>query len=165
MIAQALGLDDYRELLPGQFADRIGLDVGHGSENRFGEWQIVQVLSVFRDLSNGLQCELSKATNRLLPNTYGRCKRYNLRLMKTDERAETETRLVRHPLVCDRLGRHPSFPINKRADYQSPDYFWVVDVWEEGRTLETRLEFGPIEHRPQLQPNHAGTGRGLAGVA
>lgn len=143
MIAQALGLHDYRELLPGQFAEFESAE-WHGWENRFGEWQIVQVLSVFRDLSNGLQCELSKATNRLLPNTYGRCKRYNLRLMKTNKRAETETRLVRHPLVCDRLGRHPSFPVNKRADYHSPDYFWVVDVWEDGRTLEDALQSGPL---------------------
>lgn len=142
-IAQALGLDGYEDLLPGPSAED-GRGDGNGSENRFGEWQIVQVLSVFRDLSNGLQCELSKATNRLLPNTYGRCKRYNLRLMKTDERAETETRLVRHPLVCDRLGRHPSFPVNKRADYHSPDYFWIVDLWEEGRTLEDTLKVGPL---------------------
>jgi serine/threonine protein kinase len=143
LIAEALGLDDYPELLPGQFADLESAGV-QGWENRFGEWQIVKVLSVFRDLSNGLQCELSKATNRLLPNTFGRCKRYNLRLMKTDKRAETETRLVRHPLVCDRLGRHPSFPVNKRADYHSPDYFWIVDLWEEGRTLEDTLQAGPL---------------------
>ncbi len=69
LIAESLGLADYRELLPGQFADLESAGV-RGWENRFGEWQIVKVLSVFRDLSNGLQCELSKATNRLLPNTF-----------------------------------------------------------------------------------------------
>jgi serine/threonine protein kinase len=54
-------------------------------------------------------------------------------------------RLARHPDVCDSLARHRCFPQNKLAAYQSPDYFWVVDAWEDGKTLAETVASSPLE--------------------
>jgi serine/threonine protein kinase len=153
VVAQALGLPDHLELLP-------GLGTGHDNENTLGEWEIVEVLTRFRELSNGLQCELSKAVNLHRPNSFGRCKRYNLRYVTEETRAAAEQRLVRHPDVCDLLGRHPAFPQHKRSDFWSRDYFWVVDAWEDGETLEETLKAGPLS-RPDLRRIMREIGEGL----
>jgi serine/threonine protein kinase len=57
----------------------------------------------------------------------------------------SEERLGRHPDVCDSLAKHPFFPQNKRADYHSPDCFWVVDAWEEGKTLAETVASSPLQ--------------------
>jgi serine/threonine protein kinase len=144
LIARELGLQNCLDLLPGVVGEEL-LDELSGPENRFGEWQIVEVLSEFREIANGLQYELSMAVDRLRPDRYGRCKRYNLRYTKGLSEGEIRERLSRHPDVCDSLARHPFFPQNKRADFHSPDYFWVVDAWEAGKTLSETVASKPLK--------------------
>jgi hypothetical protein len=59
LIAEALGLDDYRELLPGQFADLESTGV-QGWENRFGEWQTVKVCPCFGTYPTGSSANSAK---------------------------------------------------------------------------------------------------------
>lgn len=110
----------------------------------FGEWNIVDVLSDHCKTSNGLEYEICRLERRLVPGSFGRGKHYNLRYLRTEDRAVIENRLARHPTVCDRLGRHPSFPENKAAECDGRDSFWVIDRWEDGRTLAEIIASGPL---------------------
>jgi serine/threonine protein kinase len=115
------------------------------TKRRIGEWVVIGKPSRWRPMSNGLQYKVWKMERHLVPGSFGRGKCYDLEDMPDEERSETEKRLMRHPAICDRIGRHPAIPTNKHAGFEGKDHFWIIDVWEEGRSLAEVLDQGPLE--------------------
>ena len=74
-----------------------------------------------------------------------RGKRFDLRDMSTDEEQRCRTWIKRHPAVCDALREHPSIARNITA-FRDPveSYYWVIDEWIEGQTLQRILRKGAI---------------------
>ena len=143
LIAETLGLPRHEDLLPSEDGEGISTG-GQATQRSFGEWIVLDVLTAWEWTSNRLQYEVCKMQHKIVPESFGRGKCYNLRYMSDDERSEAENRLVRHPAVCDRIGTHSAIPRNKRADYEGKDYFWVIDAWEDGPTLSEAIEESPL---------------------
>ena len=143
-VAKALKLPGHEDLMPD--ADHETASATMPSKKRtIGEWVVLGKPTAWKSLSNGLQYKVWKMERRLVPGSFGRGKCYDLERMSDEERAETERRLMRHPAICDGIGRHPAIPTNKHAGFEGKNHFWVIDVWEEGPSLSEVLKQGPLE--------------------
>jgi hypothetical protein len=115
------------------------------------EWRVENVMSQPVTLSNGLQFQICRLAHQVLPNTWGRGKCYDLRQLTTRDSQRVKEQLLRHPVVCRKVGPHARFPINERVLY-SDDHsrFWVIDRWIDGITLADKLRYGRLP--PRLLP-------------
>ena len=144
LIAKALGVLGHEDLMPD--ADQETASATMPSKRRtIGEWIIGERLTQWKPMPNGLQYSLWKMERSGVPGSFGRGKCYDLDGMPDDKHAETRERLMRHPAICDGIGRHPAIPMNKHAGLDGEDHFWVIDVWEEGSNLAEVLRQGPLE--------------------
>ena len=99
--------------------------------------------------SNGLQWQVFPLFHKDLPKDKARGKLYDLRgNVPTEDRHELKKYLRRHPEVCQKIhgheGHHPNVARHRIAHKFDPDYWWVIDEWIEGKSLNEHLEEGPL---------------------
>lgn len=114
------------------------------------EWRIESVTTKPHVMANGLKFRTCKLSHSLLPQEFARGKCYDLTDLRTRDQARVQEQLLRHPLVCRRLGKSPGFPTNERVAFSDDrSRFWVIDRWVDGPTLRDRLSYGELSG-PQL---------------
>lgn len=112
------------------------------------EWRIENALTQSVQLSNGLAFQLYQLSHKVLRQTFGRGKCYDLRELNTRDGERVREQLLRHPNVCRSVGPHPQIPSNERVLYSEDRLrFWVIDRWFDGITLEDKLRYGPLDGR------------------
>lgn len=107
-----------------------------------GNWRATR-LGPTMTSANGLQWRICDLENRHQPGSRARGKLYDLNEQITDNRRQDmKAYLMRHAEVCNlvrsntNIARHrDTFP-----DASSPAYWWVIDEWLDGPTLEAALE-------------------------
>lgn len=136
----ALGLSSLEEL-----EVRTARDEEPSSIRRIHEWRIDDSLSDWITVSNALQFRLWKLKHEHLPK-HARGKCYDLQGMSSEERNRCHEQLLRHPKVCDRIGRHPHI-IENITTCESSDKasWWVIDYWIDGDTLEWVLQSDALQ--------------------
>lgn len=141
---QALHIDEFHDyLMSGEASEMPPADFAE--DGVLAEWNVQHVLSPSIRLSNDLQFRVCKLTHRVLPNTFGRGKCYDLEHLRTRDAMRVAEQLTRHPSVCRAVGPHPQIPVNERVMYNDQKTrFWVIDRWFDGVTLQDRLQFGPL---------------------
>lgn len=112
------------------------------------EWTSGRPLTEVRNTANGLQYRLFRMQHRHQPTRFGRGKRYEFAHLSDDAQEQLKDRFIRHTEVCDRIGRHPQFPVCY-ATYPEPRdrVWWVIDEWVDGATLAQHL----AEDRPPIE--------------
>lgn len=134
-IASALGVS-LQALLPAQVAGSVAETVH--------EYLLAEVLTDWLTASNGLRFQVCRLKHIEL-DRQARAKRFDLRDLPTDEQQRCRTWIKRHPVVCDRLGAHPNIARNLTAFHDpKEDFYWVIDDWVDGSTLEAALSRGPM---------------------
>lgn len=114
-----------------------------------GEWNAIRPVTEVRTASNGLQYRIFQMQHLHQPGRVGRGKRYDFGHLPDDEHARLKGQIVRHPQVCDRVGRHPGVPISYSTyPGEEPGVWWVVDQWIDGSLLAERLDNGSVETLP-----------------
>jgi serine/threonine protein kinase len=139
-IAKALDLPGHEDLMP----DAADSPDARQGKRQIGEWLRFERMTGWKAMPNGLQYCVWKM-KRSTTGAIGRGKCYDLEGMPNDKYDEARRRLLRHPDVCDSIGRHSAIPINKAAVPEGKQYFWIIDVWEEGSTLAETLAKEPLE--------------------
>lgn len=124
------------------------------------EWTIEEYLTGWEKTSNGLQYQLVRLRHRFLEDRQARGKCYELRHLTSAERERLETYLRRHTDVCEQIRAHPNIAQNMTAAFVN-GLWWVLDRWEEGSTLDERLEDGPLSGY-ELQFVMTGIAKGIA---
>lgn len=114
----------------------------------FQEWASESTPTEWRTTSNGLQYRIHKLRHVHMPNEYGRGKCFDLAQFDDAARERVIQALHRHPNVLYQLRHEPAFPVNAGVGYGEANYFWVVDCFEEGITLEQY-----VEHNCLLTPD------------
>jgi serine/threonine protein kinase len=81
-----------------------------------------------------------------------RGKFYDLEGMSTDERERCHASLLRHAVVCTRIGTHPNI-IRNISTCQADDSkgWWVIDEWIEGRSLKELLDEGHVDRQTAMR--------------
>ncbi len=138
----AFGLTSNNELLVDSAASAVPLEVA--SQQTVHEYQVADVLTDWITASNGLKFQICRLRHLEL-DRQARGKRYDLRGLSTEEEARCRSLLQRHPEVCETLKEHPNIIRNLTAfrDPHEP-FYWVIDDWIEGQSLERRLRSGPL---------------------
>lgn len=133
-------LNSVDDLLPGR--DKPARDA-----SRINEWLIDEVQSHWITASNQLQYRIWKLRHEHLPKL-ARGKFYDLDGMSTDDRERCHASLLRHAVVCTKIGCHTNI-ISNFSTYESDDAkgWWVIDEWIEGISLRQHLEHVPL-NRP-----------------
>ena len=142
-VFKALDIDDMRPyLIDGGVAKTV---FGQRDADVLAEWQVDNALTRPVQLSNGLSFRTFQLTHRVLPDTFGRGKCYELSQLNTRDAARVREQLLRHPLVCRSVREQKHFPINERVLYSEDETrFWVIDRWFDGLTLNDRLRYEPL---------------------
>lgn len=108
------------------------------------EYVVAEVLSDWMTASNGLKFQLCRLRHLEL-DRQARGKRFDLREMPTDEEQRCRTWIKRHPEVCHALNEHPNVIRNLTAFFDPAEsFYWVIDAWVEGMTLQRRLRHGAM---------------------
>jgi len=131
------------ELLHPAELQALGVQTDVPSPGQVLEWEIEEYLTGWQETSNGLQYQLVRLRHRFLQNRLARGKCYELRHLAIADRERLERHLGRHVEVCERVGPHPNVVQNITAA-DVGGLWWVLDRWEEGSTLDRRLESGPL---------------------
>ena len=142
-VLDAFGISDPIEILHPQELAELGLKTEFPAPGHILEWEIDAYLSGWQQTSNGLQYQLLRLHHRYLENRIARGKCYELRHLSTQQRKQMEQYLVRHAEVCEKTGGHPNVAINLTSA-PVDGLWWVLDRWEDGETLETRLGRGAL---------------------
>ena len=142
---RALHIDHFHDyLISGEPGEDLHADLAE--DGVLAEWRVQHVLSPSVRLSNDLQFRICKLVHRVLPNTFGRGKCYDLEHLRTRDATRVAEQLARHPSVCRTVGPHPQIPVNERVMYNADKTrFWVVDRWFDGITLQDKLQCGPLQ--------------------
>ena len=140
---QVFQIDSPLELLHPEELRMLGVQTEVPSPGQVLEWEIDEYLTGWQETSNGLQYQLVRLRHRYLKNRLARGKCYELRHLAAADKERLEGHLVRHVEVCERVGAHPNIVKNLTAA-DVGGLWWVLDGWEEGTTLATRLEDGPL---------------------
>ena len=111
----------------------------------FLEWASESAPTEWRTTSNGIQYRIHKLRHVHMANQYGRGKCFDLAQFDDAARERVVQALHRHPHVLYQLRHQPAFPVNAGVGFGDANYFWVVDCFEEGITLEQYVE----QHRFQ----------------
>ena len=98
----------------------------------------------WRTTSNGLQYKIYKMLHREL-DRFDRGKCYSFDHFSSEEQHNLKDKLKRHPEICKRVGKHPNFPVNRTAFWETENKWWVIDEWIEGQTLAEHLKTGPFQ--------------------
>ena len=106
----------------------------------FQEWASEDKPTEWRTTSNGLQYRIHKLRHVHMANQYGRGKCFDLAQFDDAARERVIQALHRHPHVLYQLRHEPAFPVNAGVGLEDANYFWVVDCFEEGITLEEYVE-------------------------
>lgn len=114
------------------------------SECGLREWVQQRPFLKIGGTSNQLHYSICRLRHREMPERYGRGKCYDVRNLDEAQREEMLHHLRRHPLVCERMARLRQFPFNQAVFFEGDDFFWVIDTWEPGQTLDQRLEAGGL---------------------
>lgn len=117
------------------------------------EYILAEVLTDWRTMSNGLRYQICRLRHSEL-DRQARAKRFDLRALPTDVAQLHETRIKRHPKVCDSLREHLNVISNLSA-FKDPveEFYWIVDEWIDGLSLNSYLakpEFGIGSRREML---------------
>lgn len=108
------------------------------------EYLLAEVLTDWLTASNGLRFQFCRMRHIELERQ-ARAKRFDLRELPTDQQQRCRTWIKRHPIVCDRIRAHPNVARNLTAFHDPREnFYWVIDEWVEGSTLEAVLKRGPI---------------------
>lgn len=108
------------------------------------EYLVAELLTDWVTTSNGLRFQVCRLRHVEL-DRQARGKRFDLRGLPTDEEQRCRTWIKRHPTVCDALKGHTNIAHNITA-FRDPveSYYWVIDEWIEGQTLQKILRKGAI---------------------
>lgn len=103
------------------------------------EYVLAEILTDWRATSNGLQYQVCRLRHSEL-DRQARGKRFDLRELPTDVAQQYETRIKRHPNVCDSLREHLNVISNLSA-FKDPveHFYWIVDEWIDGLSLSSHL--------------------------
>lgn len=142
-IAQALGCEDPSVLL---LRSPDGGGATGVTRTRVGdEWQVKEYLGSWFRASNGLRFRVCRLRHEFVDERQGRGKSYDLGSLATRKREDLRAHLLRHPRVCERIGPHDHVSENLSTfPGQNEDYWWVIDRWVGGTSLEDRLQHGPF---------------------
>ena len=141
-ISQSLGFEDAESLMPTPAADKEPM-TGVDAEAVGGQWQPIEYLGPWITASNGLQFRVCRLQHCFVPGRQGRGKWYDLLHLSTQERQAHREHLLRHPVVCDRIGTHAHIVDNLSTSPGPQDHaWWVVDRWLGNETLAKRLPPG-----------------------
>lgn len=134
----ALALKSVDELI------RQPADPASVNTRRINEWLIDEVQSRWNTASNQLQYRIWKLQHEHLPKL-ARGKFYDLEGMSNDERERCHAALLRHAMVCTKIGTHANIIRNiSTCQADESKGWWVIDEWIEGRTLKSLLDEGSV---------------------
>ncbi len=139
---RALGLHSVDEL--------IAQREDSATVRRVNEWLVDEVRSSWITATNQLQYRIWKLRHEHLPKV-ARGKFYDLEGMSSDDRERCHAALLRHAVVCTKIGSHPNI-ISNISTCQADDAkgWWVIDEWIEGVSLKQRLEQGLLSRATAL---------------
>ena len=141
-IAQELGVEPI-DLIDASEYERPQEAEAATPEIETSEWLPGRPLTEVQTTSNGLQYRIFRMQHRHQPTRFGRGKRYEFAHLADEAQEQLKDRFVRHMEVCDRIGRHPQFPICYATYPEKEDrVWWVIDEWVDGPTLAERLAEG-----------------------
>jgi serine/threonine protein kinase len=164
LVANVFGITNHLELLHPDELVALGVKPASMlSDKRVQEWEIETYLSDWERTANGLQYCIAKLRHIMLKKRFARGKCYWLRNPKMQERDRLEEKLSRHPDVCQTLRDHPNIAKNITAVSVASGDWWVLDQWEEGRTLAEHLEDKPLAGS-RLKAVMTGIAEGLKGL-
>lgn len=164
LVANVFGIANHLELLhPDELAAMGAKPASMMSDKRVQEWEIETYLSDWERTANGLQYCIAKLRHITFEKRFARGKCYWLRNPKILERDGLEEKLARHPNVCQTLREHPNIAKNITAVSVASGDWWVLDQWEEGRTLAEHLEVSRLAGN-MLKPVMTGIAEGLKGL-
>jgi len=136
-------VDNALELLHPEELQAMGVQTEVPSPGSVLEWDIDDYLSGWKQTANGLQYQLAKLKHRYLPTRSARGKCYELRHLDGKEKERVHSYLLRHVEVCEQIGMHPNIALNLTAA-PVDGLWWVIDQWEDGATLGTRIADEPL---------------------
>jgi len=149
LIASGLGVEDPNALLRNEQA-AADIHADQLADSR--EWQVENYRGQWIKTSNGLQFRICDMRHRYVPSRRGRGKWYDLLNLSSGDRESLRSHLVRHPTVCERIGQHPHVATNlSTAPSADQKYWWVIDRWIDGATLEAALGDRPL---PEAKLSH-----------
>lgn len=149
LICDTLEIEDLEEVL----LDDTKSVQSRLSEPLSREWQVEAFTSPWITASNALQFRVCRMSHRLLPERRGRGKCYDLQHLSTTLQEQLCEHVLRHPKVCERIGRHRHLAENLSvAPGDQPGIWWVIDRLIPGGTLEEQLGEGayPPKALPRL---------------
>ncbi len=159
-VKDAFGILDPLEVLHPSELAQLGIHTTIRSPADVLEWKIEKYLSGWEETSNGLQFQRVCLKHRFLAGRMASGKCYELRHMSTQDRAHIEDYLRRHADVCEAIGDHPNIAQNITAA-EMDGQWWVLDRWEDGETLASRLQSGELSEY-ELRFILTGIANGLA---
>ncbi|MBI1310098.1 protein kinase [bacterium] len=132
----ALGLDCIDEL--------ISQPDSSVTVRRVNEWLVDDVQSSWITAANHLQYRIWKLRHEHLPRL-ARGKFYDMEGMSSDERERCHAALLRHAVVCTKIGKHDNIITNlSTCPADDAQGWWVIDEWVAGRSLKELLKQGPV---------------------
>lgn len=159
---RVFNIDNPLELLHPEELEAMGVQTEVPSPGQVLEWEIVEYLSGWETTTNGLQFQLVKLGHRYLKNRMARGKCYELRHLTGAEKERVERYLMRHVEVCEQISEHPNITYNITAA-PLDGLWWVLDRWEDGVTLQERLQEGALSEY-ELRIVMTGIAKGLAAL-
>jgi len=145
--AKVFSITNHLELLHPDELLGLGVDPDASpSSKQVHEWKVEVYLSSWERTANGLQYQVARLRHRLLADRFARGKCYELRHLPVPERRRLEEHLRRHAEVCAKIDGHPNIAENLDATFvEFGGLWWVLDRWEDGQSLETRLKDGALD--------------------
>jgi len=136
---RAIGIEKWDDLVPVDVARRER----SGNDGELSSW-IVMTAGPWMTAANGLQWRLHELRHKHVPDRRARGKLYDLREhLAWQSLDDIEHWLTRHAEVCDRV-RGLSSRVGRNIDCfvnnDHSQYWWVVDEWIEGPSLEKAIE-------------------------
>lgn len=139
-IAEALGIDV--GVLIASDSDKSDAEIS-GEGPKSGEWTIDGYLGQWITASNALQFRVCRMRHQFVAERLGRGKWYDLLHLSHHDRESLRDHLVRHAVVCERIGNHANVTNNLST---SPgirgESWWIIDRWIDGPTLDAELAAG-----------------------
>ena len=125
--------------------ERFVIDIDEGQTSQeavfpenYGNWDVTEDDFEHR-LLRDIPFSIGKTVNRV-DQRVGRIKRFDIRKFNDEDFATIKEEVARHPIVCGKLERHPSFPLYYDSQFHGRSSFWVIEKWEDGVTLEEYVQ-------------------------
>jgi serine/threonine protein kinase len=104
----------------------------------YGNWDVTEDDFEHR-LLRDIPFSIGKTVNRV-DHRVGRIKRFNILKFNDEDFDTVKEEVARHPIVCGKLERHPSFPLYYDSQFHGRRSFWVIEKWEDGVTLDEHVK-------------------------